>query len=156
MHFPDCITQPSQLQGSQSLGIRCRSLVSYPISQAANCPRAVDKSGERLRKSSKRTNLIVWPTLALPTTLKERLFFLHCYFGMMVASLFLGRKNYPIPYDLKRIFSYIFLSFVLYKLSVFLDTNMLVNTIYLVVFLLVVFVLERSKKEIISEPKLFD
>jgi O-antigen/teichoic acid export membrane protein len=81
---------------------------------------------------------------------------LACYFGMMVASFFLGRKHYPIPYDLKRIFSYIFLSFVLYKLSVFFNTTMLVNTIYLVVFLLVVFVLERSKKEIISEPKLFD
>ena len=81
---------------------------------------------------------------------------LACYFGMMVASLFLGRKHYPIPYDLKRIFSYIFLSFVLYKLSVFFDTTMLVNTIYLVVFVLLVFVSEKSKKEVISEPKLFD
>lgn len=79
-----------------------------------------------------------------------------CYFSMMVVSLFLGRKHYPIPYDLKRIFSYIFLSFVLYKLSVFFDTNMLVNTIYLVVFVLLVFVSEKSKKEVISEPKLFD
>ena len=79
-----------------------------------------------------------------------------CYFGMMVVSFFLGRKHYPIPYDLKRIFSYIFLSFVLYKLSVFFDTTMLVNIIYLVVFVLLVFVSEKSKKEVISEPKLFD
>lgn len=81
---------------------------------------------------------------------------LACYFTMMAASLLLGRKHYPIPYDLKRIFSYIFLSFVLYKLSVILETNMLVNTIYLILFLAVVFLIEKSKKEIVSEPKLFD
>ena len=81
---------------------------------------------------------------------------LACYFGMMIASLFLGRKHYPIPYDLKRIFSYIFLSFALYKLSVFFNTTTVINTIYLVVFVLIVVVLEKSKKEVISEPKLFD
>jgi hypothetical protein len=73
-----------------------------------------------------------------------------------MRKFFLGRTHYPIPYDLKRIFSYIFLSFVLYKLSVFFNTTMLINTIYLVVFVLGVFVLEKSKKEVISEPKLFD
>ena len=81
---------------------------------------------------------------------------LACYFTMMAASLLLGRKHYPIPYDLKRIFSYIFLSFVLYKLSVILETNMLVNTIYLILFVAAVFLIEKSKKEIVSEPKLFD
>ena len=81
---------------------------------------------------------------------------LACYFTMTAASLLLGRKHYPIPYDLKRIFSYIFLSFVLYKLSVILETNMLVNTIYLILFVAAVFLIEKSKKEIVSEPKLFD
>lgn len=79
-----------------------------------------------------------------------------CYLTMVLASLFLGRKHYPIPYDLKRIFSYIFLSFVFYKLSVVLKTGMLVNTVYLVLFVLIVFLLEKSKKETVSEPKLFD
>ena len=79
-----------------------------------------------------------------------------CYFSMMLASLYLGRKHYPIPYDLKRVFSYIFLSFVLYKLSDLLNTTMLINTVYLVVFVVMVIVLEKSKKEVISEPELFD
>ena len=50
----------------------------------------------------------------------------------------------------------IFLSFALYKLSVFFNTTTVINTIYLVVFVLIVVVLEKSKKEVISEPKLFD
>jgi len=79
-----------------------------------------------------------------------------CYFSMMLASLYIGRKHYPIPYDLKRVFSYIFLSFVLYKLSDLLNTTMLINTVYLVVFVVMVIVLEKSKKEVISEPELFD
>ena len=81
---------------------------------------------------------------------------LACYLSMMLASLIIGRIHYPIPYDLKRIFSYIFLSLALYKLSDLLNTTMLMNTVYLVVFIVAVIVLEKSKKEVISEPKLFD
>ena len=81
---------------------------------------------------------------------------LACYLSMMLASLIIGRIHYPIPYDLKRIFSYIFLSFALYKLSDLLNTTMLINTVYLIVFLVMVIVLEKSKKEVISEPELFD
>jgi len=81
---------------------------------------------------------------------------LACYFSMMMASLLMGRKHYPIPYDLKRVATYITLSFVLYKISAYFETSMLINTVYLVVFIVVVFVLEKSKKEVISEPELFD
>ena len=80
---------------------------------------------------------------------------LACYFSMMVASLLLGKKHYPIPYDVKRIFFYIALSFLLYKLSALFNTTLLINTIYLLVFVVIVFLLEKSKKEVISEPKLF-
>ena len=75
---------------------------------------------------------------------------------MMIASLLIGRKYYAIPYDLKRVFTYIFLSFALYKISVYFETSMLINTVYLFVFIIAVFVLEKSKKEVISEPELFD
>jgi len=81
---------------------------------------------------------------------------LACYLSMMLASLIIGRIHYPIPYDLKRIFSYIFLSFALYKLSDLLNTTMLMNTVYLAVFIVAVIILEKSKKEVIFEPKLFD
>ena len=75
---------------------------------------------------------------------------------MMLASFLIGRKHYAIPYDLKRIFTYITLSFCLYKLSAYLETSMLINTAYILVFIVAVFVLEKSKKDVISEPELFD
>ncbi|MBC8266184.1 MAG: oligosaccharide flippase family protein [Flavobacteriales bacterium] len=81
---------------------------------------------------------------------------LACYFSMTLASLLIGKKHYPIPYDLKRIFTYIILSFALYKISIYFETSMLINTTYLFVFVIVVFILEKSKKEVISEPELFD
>jgi hypothetical protein len=75
---------------------------------------------------------------------------------MMLASLLIGRKHYPIPYDFKRVFTYIILSFGLYKISAYFDTSMLINTVYLFVFIVAVIILEKSKKEVISEPELFD
>ncbi|MEC8853746.1 MAG: oligosaccharide flippase family protein, partial [Bacteroidota bacterium] len=81
---------------------------------------------------------------------------LACYFSMMLASMLIGRKYYPIPYDFKRVFTYIVLSFGLYKISAYLETSMLINTAYILVFIVTVFVLEKSKKDVISEPELFD
>ena len=98
-------------------------------------------------------NIILIPKIGFIGSAWATLF---CYFSMMIASLLIGRKHYAIPYDLKRVFTYIFLSFALYKISVYFETSMLINTVYLFVFIIVVFVLEKSKKEVISDPKLFD
>tara|TARA_B100001971_G_C18251602_1_gene578674 strand:+ start:1214 stop:2695 length:1482 start_codon:yes stop_codon:yes gene_type:complete len=81
---------------------------------------------------------------------------LACYFCMTVSSFIIGRKYFPIPYDLKRIFTYLGLSLLFYQISTYFETSMLINTIYLFVFLLIVFALEKAKKEVISEPELFD
>ena len=98
-------------------------------------------------------NIILIPKIGFIGSAWATLF---CYFSMMIASLLMGRKYYAIPYDLKRVFTYIFLSFALYKISVYFETSMLINTVYLFVFIIAVFVLEKSKKEVISEPELFD
>ena len=98
-------------------------------------------------------NIILIPKIGFIGSAWATLF---CYFSMMIASLLMGRKYYAIPYDLKRVFTYIFLSFALYKISVYFETSMLINTVYLFVFIIVVFVLEKSKKEVISDPELFD
>ena len=98
-------------------------------------------------------NIILIPKIGFIGSAWATLF---CYFSMMIASLLIGRKHYAIPYDLKRVFTYIFLSFALYKISVYFETSMLINTVYLFVFIIVVFVLEKSKKEVISDPELFD
>ena len=79
-----------------------------------------------------------------------------CYFTMAVVSYFLGRKHYPIPYDLKRIGAYLGLMLLLFRLSSYVDLGMWVNTLYLLVFVGVVFALERPKKRVNSTPELFD
>lgn len=79
-----------------------------------------------------------------------------CYFTMAVVSYFLGRKHYPIPYDLKRIGAYLGLMLLLFRLSGYVDLGMWVNTLYLLVFVGIVFALERPKKRVNSTPELFD
>ena len=45
-----------------------------------------------------------------------------CFFGMMVVSYFLGQKYYPIPYKLKRIFTYFIIAGILFVISLFTST----------------------------------
>ena len=69
-----------------------------------------------------------------------------CYLLMVLCSYFLGRKYYPIPYPLKRMGLYFVLMFALYFLSINWSLGMLNNTLYLLIFIAVAFVLERPKK----------
>ena len=68
-----------------------------------------------------------------------------CYFLMVLCSYFLGRKYYPIPYPLGRIRLYFTLMLALYFVSVNWSLGMLNNTLYLLIFIAVAFVLERPK-----------
>ena len=68
-----------------------------------------------------------------------------CYFLMVLCSYFLGRKHYPIPYPLGRIGFYFTLMLALYFVSVNWSLGMLNNTLYLLIFIAVAFVLERPK-----------
>jgi O-antigen/teichoic acid export membrane protein len=78
-----------------------------------------------------------------------------CYFSMMVASYFLGKKHYKIPYPLKRIFFYLGLVCVLYFTSIYFDSN-IINSLYILIFISIAFYLEKPKKAVISNPKSFD
>ena len=78
-----------------------------------------------------------------------------CYFSMMVASYFLGKKHYKIPYPLKRIFFYLGLVCVLYLTSIYFDSN-IINSLYILIFISIAFYLEKPKKAVISNPKLFN
>ncbi len=73
-----------------------------------------------------------------------------CFLIMMVVSYFLGQKFYPVPYDLKRIAVYFLIALVIYVLSNFTgEMNNLIkyaiHTIFIGVFLLAVFRLERTE-----------
>ncbi len=79
-----------------------------------------------------------------------------CYFAMAVASYLLGRKYYPIPYPIGKISFYLASMLVLYVCSLYFDFGTLFNSTYLLLFLVLVFLLEKPKKRVISKPKLFD
>lgn len=73
-----------------------------------------------------------------------------CYGTMMTLSYFLGQKYYPIPYNLKKVFTYLLLSFGLYRLSLLVGVDSIVldytiKTGILAAFIAVVYLIERPK-----------
>jgi len=79
-----------------------------------------------------------------------------CYFSMTIASYFLGKKHFPIPYNLKRLGLYLFAMLSIYLIITITDINMWINSLYLIAFFILVFMLEKPKKLVFSNPKLFN
>ncbi len=72
------------------------------------------------------------------------------YFVMVIFSYFLGRKYYPIPYNLKRIGIYFFIVAGLYVISIFTGSapsllKYTFNTVLLLFYLFSVFKLEEKQ-----------
>jgi len=78
-----------------------------------------------------------------------------CYFTMTVTSYLLGRKHYHIPYNLQRIFLYLGITTFMYFSSTFLNSHIL-DVIYIIIFVSTAFYLEKPKKDVFSNPKLFN
>ncbi len=79
-----------------------------------------------------------------------------CYFTMMVASFFLGRKFYKIDYEIKKIFIYFILALVIYFVSLEINfsseiTNYMLKTLLFISFLAFTF----YKEDLISKFKNF-
>ncbi len=72
---------------------------------------------------------------------------LACYVTMTIISYFLSKKHYSIPYDLKRLFSYLMLMLILYTLIFYTSFSIYINTLLLFGFLLVLFILQKHKKK---------
>ena len=79
-----------------------------------------------------------------------------CYFSMTIVSYFLGRKYYKIPYPIKRIFLYLGIVFVLFFISVLFSIGIIIKSIFIFLFILITFLIEKPKKAVISNPKLFN
>ncbi len=89
-------------------------------------------------------NLLLIPSMSYMGSAWATLF---CYSSMCVISYLLSRKYYPIPYDLKRIFTYLFLSLSLFYIwSVWHDEYFVLSTFICIVYLFAVLVLEKRKK----------
>jgi len=72
-----------------------------------------------------------------------------CYGSMMVISYFIGRKFYPIPYNIGRILFYLGLSVGFYFISINLgiepvNIRLSVNTIIFMLFISILFFMERK------------
>jgi O-antigen/teichoic acid export membrane protein len=68
------------------------------------------------------------------------------YFVMMVISYVLGQRNYPIPYDLKRIVLYLIVSVVLVVLSFWVfHRNIYIGNALLIDFVAGVFFVEKNQ-----------
>ncbi len=71
-----------------------------------------------------------------------------CYLTMVILSFILGRKFFPIPYDLRRIGIYFFLALGIYFINKFVpfpseSIHLVINTIFIIVFALTVYFIER-------------
>jgi O-antigen/teichoic acid export membrane protein len=72
---------------------------------------------------------------------------LAAYGSMMVASYFIGKKYYPVPYDVKKIMGYLVLS-TLFSLIAFkneLRGNYYISTLLVLVFLIVIYISEKNQ-----------
>jgi O-antigen/teichoic acid export membrane protein len=67
---------------------------------------------------------------------------LFCYCFMVVASYLLGRKYFPVPYDLGKIAAYILLCIFVWFISVnYFNDNVLIHKIMLTLLMIVLLVI---------------
>ncbi|HKG05921.1 MAG TPA: polysaccharide biosynthesis C-terminal domain-containing protein [Pedobacter sp.] len=72
------------------------------------------------------------------------------YFVMMVISYLLGQKYYPIPYNLKRIVSYLLISVILVVLSFWVfDRNLYIGNALLLAFIAGIYYFEKDQLKLI-------
>ena len=77
--LPYWISKPSKLNNTYILGRSIWNKILNPIIQFFKKFNASSRLDFKLRKSPKRTSLIVWATLELPTTENPSLDFLHSF-----------------------------------------------------------------------------
>ncbi len=72
---------------------------------------------------------------------------LACYFSMVIASYFLGKKYFPIPYQTERVLFYLCGMMTVYFIVVKTDLNTGINTVFLLGFAIFVYIFEKQKEK---------
>ena len=92
-------------------------------------------------------------TLVLNTVLIPKIGFvgcawatLVCYFSMSLLSYFLSKKHFCIPYQTHRIVLYLIVMLAIYFIVAIAHLNMLINTLFLLGFIIFAYLLEKPKK----------
>jgi O-antigen/teichoic acid export membrane protein len=70
-----------------------------------------------------------------------------CYFSMALASYFLGKKYFPVPYQTGRLLLYLSVIVVLYFIIVKAELNTGINTLFLLGFAIFVYIFEKNEKK---------
>ena len=78
-----------------------------------------------------------------------------CYFLMMITSWLIGRRFYPVPYDLKRILFYLFIALLFYFIFTYSNLEsgafkLMISTVLLFTFIGIVFLMERTNLKTIA------
>ena len=60
---------------------------------------------------------------------------------------FLAKKHFYIPYDKNRILLYVAIMLIIYILILTLKLNLIINSLFLLVFMIFVYILEKPKKK---------
>ncbi len=92
-------------------------------------------------------------TIVINLTFIEKIGFMACAYAtllaygfMMLISFALGKRYYPVPYDLKRISIYLLISTSFSFITYYhFDRNMLLGTVFLLLFAVLIVVLERKE-----------
>lgn len=78
------------------------------------------------------------------------------YAGMMVLSYITGQKNYPVPYNVKEVFTYLFVALMVYFAGLGINkllapqgaTHWLLQTALLAAFVLIIYLIEKPKHQL--------
>ena len=73
------------------------------------------------------------------------------YGSMLILSYVLGRKHYPVPYEVKRIGTYLLICISLSAVSfLYFKGEVLINTVFIILFVILVYLLEQKELRKIS------
>jgi len=97
-------------------------------------------------------NLLLIPTIGF---VGSAIATLVCYFSMTILSSLLAKKHYPIPYDYSRILLYFSLMISVFIILYITSFTIIINSLFIIVYLLVVYFLEKPKNNVNTTPKLF-
>lgn len=70
---------------------------------------------------------------------------LAAYGAMMVLSYVLGQKHYNVPYNVKRIITYLVIAIIFSVITLYPETNYYINTGLVLLFLAIVFLSEKKE-----------
>ena len=71
-----------------------------------------------------------------------------CYFSMALVSFLLGKKYFPVPYQIGRLLLYLSVIVVLYFIIIISDLNTAINTLFLLGFAIFVYIFEKTDKKV--------